>query len=137
MKLKLFLACSALLFSTTSFSSNEDAQQLVNSMCVSCHVSKGKPTIAPPLIGVVNHVKSKYPTREAFIQRIVDWVEQPDADNAIMAGAVKRFGLMPKLSYASADVRKIAAYLYDDKANLPAWYQKHFKDEHGHSPKKH
>jgi hypothetical protein len=47
-------------------------------------------------------VKSAYPQREDFVQQIIDWVEYPDKDVSLMRGAIKKFGLMPKLPYRNA-----------------------------------
>mgnify|MGYP001601411240 CR=1 FL=1 len=130
----LFLS-SSLLLTHVAPSTASTGEETFNQLCLSCHVKQGKATIAPPLFGVVNHVKNVYPDREAFIQRVVDWVESPNADQALMPGAVKKFGLMPKLAYPSSQVRKAAEYLYDADINPPSWYKEHYKKEHGKNPK--
>jgi hypothetical protein len=69
-----------------------------------------------------------------FTQRIVNWVKEPNAEDVLMPGAIRRFGLMPKLGYSELDVRLIAEYLYDGKTDLPEWYIKHYEEEHGQKP---
>jgi hypothetical protein len=43
-------------------------------------------------------------------------VEYPDKDVSLMRGAIKKFGLMPKLPYKQEEVRKVAEFLYDKKS---------------------
>jgi hypothetical protein len=83
---------------------------------------------------VINHVKGIYPEREAFVKRIVDWVDNPNPKDVLMPGAVQRFGIMPKLGYPREDVRKIAEFLYDHRVNLPQWYVEHYRQQHGREP---
>lgn len=134
MKYKILLVSSALFISNSVFA-DSDGKKLLTRLCTSCHVTEGKPTIAPPISGVINHVKSAYPARDEFIQRIVDWVGNPEKERALMPGAVKKFGLMPKLSYKPEEVKLIAEFLYDGKMYLPEWYRMHYKKEHGHEPR--
>jgi mono/diheme cytochrome c family protein len=123
--LPIFLAMS---------SSAEEGQALFEKYCIACHQVQGPPKIAPPAFGVINHVKGVYPEREAFIKRIVEWVENPNPNDVLMPGAAQRFGVMPKLGYPREDVRKIAEFLYDHRVDLPQWYIKHFRQQHGQDP---
>ena len=132
-KYYLYLASSLLLFNT-SVLAEENGESLIMKLCASCHVLEGKPTIAPPIFAVKIHVKRAYTSRDAFVQRIVDWVEDPDEAVTLMPGAVNRFGLMPKLSYKKEDVRKIAEYIYDTEFIVPEWYRKHYEQKHGAEP---
>ncbi len=121
-----------LAFVSTSASSNPGKHNY-EKLCLSCHLtSKTKDTkaIAPPIFAVKTHVKTAYPDREDFIQTIVDWVEDPDADASLMPGAIRKFGLMPKLPYAPSEVRKVAEFIYDTDFNSPNWYKKHYKAKH-------
>ncbi|MGB5603147.1 MAG: hypothetical protein WBO14_11995 [Gammaproteobacteria bacterium] len=129
----LYLALG-LLFSTSGALAEENGEFLIMKFCASCHVLEGKPTIAPPIFAVKIHVKRSYTGRDAFVQRIVDWVEHPDETIALMPGAVNRFGVMPKLPYKNEDVRKIAEYIYDTDFKVPEWYRKHYKQKHGVEP---
>jgi hypothetical protein len=83
---------------------------------------------------VINHVKERYPEREAFIQRIVEWVGNPNSNDSLMPGAIRRFGVMPKMDFPRKDVRKIAAFLYDQPLDLPQWYIEHYQQQHGKKP---
>ncbi len=136
---KLLLISSAALLAVSSLSfagdghkkDSEKGKKLLKSLCLSCHALEGKATIAPPLIAVKRHVKKAYQSEEDFVDRIVDWVEQPDAAIALMPGAIKKFGLMPKLPYDKDDVKKIAKYIYKADIEQPDWFKKHFEQKHG------
>jgi len=121
--------CSDVVMAATSGS------ELFEKHCNQCHVKAGRPTAAPPIFAVIHHLKKEYPERNEFIKKVVDWVNNPNEKESLMPGAVRRFGLMPKLGYAEADVRSIAQYLYDGEIELPVWYKKHYKEKHGTEPK--
>lgn len=108
---------------------------LYQKLCVSCHALEGRPTIAPPIFGVKNHVIGAHSEREAFVDYVVNWVKAPNADAALMPGAVRKFGVMPTLGYDDAEVRIVAEWLYDSNMRLPDWYKKHYEEEHGEAPK--
>jgi mono/diheme cytochrome c family protein len=120
--------------STTLVAEEMRGEALFQQLCAECHVSEGAPTKAPPMFAVVNHIKGSYPDREEFIERIVDWVWQPDASQSLMPGALRRFGPMPKLGYDAEQVRLIAEYLFDDGPPLPDWYVEHYRQMHGRDP---
>ena len=123
-----------LVFFSNSGFALENGSELFDRLCATCHVKQGQPTNAPPVFGMVNHVRQAYPDKEGFVERIVAWVRAPNAENVLMPGAVRRFGLMPTLGYSDNDVRLIAEYLYDGKTELPEWYKKHYEQEHGQAP---
>ena len=130
----LAVAAAAIQFLSAPVQAEPNPQELFSQLCSSCHAVQGMPTNAPPIFGVINHVRSAYPERQAFVQRIVDWVAEPDPRDTLMPGAVRRFGLMPKLGYDPEDVRVIAEYLYSMRNRPPAWYREHYRQEHGHDP---
>lgn len=134
MKKEIFIAL-LVLTSTNSFSTEVNGKHLFTKMCLSCHVVQGKPTSAPPIFAVKNHVIQQFSSRDAFVKKVTDWVAHPKAENTVMPGAVNRFGLMPQLNYDAAKVKKIAEFLYDTDLKLPNWYKKHYQEQHGELPK--
>ena len=129
---KFNLSVLILCFSSFALAEQKNGQHLFKAMCSSCHSVERESSLAPPVFGIVNHTKKAFPDREDFIERIVDWVSEPDASQSVMPNAIKKFGLMPKLPYSESDVTKIAEYLYDDKLLFPKWYQHHYNKKHGH-----
>lgn len=111
-----------------------DGFSLYQSMCSACHVASGRPTVAPPLFGVKNHVMGAYPERQEFVEYIVQWVKNPQAERSLMPGAVRRFGVMPTLPYSETDVRAVAGFIYDADLSMPDWYSEHYRQEHGKMP---
>ena len=110
----------------------QKGQTLFNTYCVACHVTTGTATIAPPVFAVVQRVKKDYSGQEEFVDRVVDWVANPSVEEALMKGAVKKFGVMPTLGYAEADVRLIAEYLYAGDLTVPAEFAEKHGDGQGH-----
>lgn len=134
MKTTFFATLGLALLSATALADEEQGARLFDELCVACHIMEGEPQAAPPVFGVINHVRKAYPQKEAFVRHIVDWVASPDAESALMPGAVRRFGLMPKLGYADEDVAAIAEFWFEKKNDLPGWYREHYEQEHGTPP---
>lgn len=117
-------------------SNSVDGKAVYEANCIACHVSEGMPTIAPPIFAVKNHVTAEYPEREDFVKRVAEWVKAPNADDVLMPGAVRKFGLMPALPHLSdEDATAVAEFLFDSDMELPDWYAKHYEEEHGEAPK--
>ena len=102
-----------------SESNDPSGEQLYDTFCSACHVKAPPATIAPPVFAMVDHVKGVYPEKAAFVNRVVGWVANPQADEALMKGAIDKFGLMPLLGYPEDQVRIIAEYLYDSDFAKP------------------
>lgn len=134
MKLTPLAALGLALVSLGALGDDEQGARLFDELCIACHILEGEPQVGPPVFGVINHVKQAHPQKEAFVRHIVDWVASPDSASALMPGAVRRFGLMPKLGYADEDVRAIAEFWFEKKNDLPGWYREHYQQEHGVAP---
>jgi len=132
-----FLSLS-LLVSPLLSAAEEEAKtgaEVYKESCAVCHVSEGKPTIAPPIFAVKNHVIDAFPERDDFIEQVKNWVKAPDEKKALMHGAIRKFGLMPPMANLSdGELQAVAGYLYDTDMDLPGWYKEHYKEEHGEMP---
>lgn len=122
----------------TATTANKNAMpgaKIYQTACMSCHLptaTKGTAKIAPPIFAVKDHVIRVYPKREDFIKRLVNWVKAPNANDVLMPGAVRKFGLMPAMPHLdSKDVTAVAEYLYDTDLGTPDWYKEHYEAEHG------
>ncbi len=111
MKLLLPLTLAAALFAA-------DGRHLFEQNCKACHIDT-KPTPAmrsklkaPPIMGVMWHVKQEFKSKDEAIAFITEYIANPTAKKAICP-SIKRFGLMPALALPKEDRRKIAEYLYD------------------------
>lgn len=99
--------------------------------CFTCHSPKGShdARVAPPMVSVKQHYIDEATTLAGFTEDLVAYVENPTEENSRMKGAVKKFGLMPKMEFSETDLRDIAAYIYHTELEAPNWYEEHFKKE--------
>ena len=118
---KKTLLITVALLSTVTAATAQNPETLFDNKCGICHV-KTKPAdmsslIAPPLMGVMRHVKMKYPTKEQAVPFMVDYVLQPSKTKAVcMPQKIQRFGLMPsqKGNVTKAELEAITAWMYDN-----------------------
>jgi len=96
---------------------DSSAKALFDIYCKSCHITT-KPVNknslkAPPIMGVMFHVKEVYPNKKEAIKFIVDYVKAPSFEKALCS-SVKRFGLMPAINISDRKLKKIAKYIYEN-----------------------
>lgn len=134
----LLLLFAALMIASCSNKKSDTSEEnaeglaLMKSYCFSCHnpTAAEDDRLAPPMFAVKRHYSGGTMKKEDFVQAIVDFVNDPSNDNSKMPGAVKKFGIMPKMGYDEEDVRKIAAYMYDNDLQKPDWFEAHRKRQH-------
>jgi len=109
---------------TTISASDMSGEQLLTANCISCHAtqhaSDESTMLAPPIMGVIRHVKEKHPNKEDAVAFMVDYIQNPSADKAACEPkSIERFGVMPSLKGAVSpeDLEKIANYAYDTYPN--------------------
>lgn len=109
------------------------AEQLYKSKCLVCHDlgSSEENAIAPPMVSVKRRYKMSYDNKEDFINAMINFVKDPTDDKVLMIKAKNQFNIMPKLAYEKPDIELIAAYIFENELPKPAWYDEHFKKEHG------
>ncbi len=99
----------------------DSAEQLFDAKCGMCHL-KSKPTdknslVAPPLMGVMRHVKMTYPNKTEALAFMRDYVMNPTKEKAVcMPQKIQRFGLMPsqKGNVTPEELEKITEWMYDN-----------------------
>ncbi len=110
-----------------SLFAQQSGKELFEANCMACHATKKpqnkKDMTAPAIMGVMYHVKQRYPNKADAVRFIVDYVKNPSPQKALCP-SVKRFGLMPKLDLDDKTLTKIAEYIYD---NYPPQGFKHPK----------
>ena len=112
----------------------KEAYMLMKNNCYACHnpnTESHETIIAPPFRAVKMHYTRTYDTKQEFVTAVVDWVQNPSKEKALMRGAVNKFNLMPMLPLGTKDLEKIAAYIYDNDVDQPKWMDSHMKEEHG------
>ena len=119
MKTKIFLAL--LLGTTVSLSAGENAQELLEKHCTTCHMTsssthtKSDKIIAPPMWGVMKKMRENFHNDDDAIKFLVEYSMHPSEDKMIFPEATKKyFGLMPSLKgkVPQEDLETIAKYLY-------------------------
>jgi mono/diheme cytochrome c family protein len=111
------------LFAIMPFAQASEGGKLFTSICMGCHTANEHLNFAAPSVHTIkSRVLQAYPRREDFINRIVQWVQRPDASRALIPEAVKRYGLMPALPYSEQQLRSIAEYLYDTEVTSSGWH---------------
>jgi len=114
---------SAALFAAAAISLQAaEGEMLFKKNCVSCHIdtmpnmADRSSFVAPPVFGVMFHVKEKYKSREDAVAFIVDYIMEPSKEKAVcLERTIKRFGLMPSMKgvVTEEEAKKIAGYMYD------------------------
>ena len=113
------LTLSLLLVGGSLFASN--GEDLFIQKCSMCHVTtppQDKSTlVAPPVFGVMRHVKMSYPTKEKAMVFMNDYVMNPSKAKAVcMPQKMKKFGLMPsqKGNVTPKELEIITSWIYDN-----------------------
>ena len=114
-------------------SGGADALKLFQQKCYACHSIATKShddIIAPPMMAVKRRYSRQYDNKEDFVNAVVSYAIDPKAENALMMGAVNQFKAMPKQDFKKEDLKKIAAYIYDNEIETPEWFEDHFQQNH-------
>ncbi|MGE0636207.1 MAG: DUF3365 domain-containing protein [Bacteroidia bacterium] len=100
------------------------ALTLLKSNCFSCHNPDMNTTdrVAPPMFKVREHYLGSETTREQFVADIQKFLNHPSEENAKMPGAIRNFGLMPKMTVSEEDSKLIAEYIYATDLASEEWH---------------
>ncbi|MBS9462598.1 DUF3365 domain-containing protein [Flagellimonas sp. 389] len=112
-------------------------KKLMENQCHLCHsptASEKEGRIGPPMVAIKAHYIDESTTKEAFIQSIWSFLEQPSEENAKLRGAVRRFGVMPYQSFKKEDIEQIGEYLYEYEIEEPSWFKKHWENNPNRKP---
>ncbi len=130
-------------FSQTTSSQNsvlgddQISEEVLSALMITCYVCHNprikaeSDVIAPPLVAVKYMYKNKFPEKQLFVDKVTDFVMEPNNQKALMQGPVMRFGVMPDMPLNEQQVRKIASYIFDNEIEEPIWFPSHFAEKHG------
>lgn len=126
-------ADSAKMASSEENEAKHPGLALMETQCYSCHHPDAPhdSRLAPPMIAVKEHYMRDEPSQQEFTNAMLEFLKQPTKDKSKMPGAVRRFGLMPKMAFNESDIIKISEYLYTEEVLAPDWYADHKKEKHG------
>lgn len=99
------------------------ALSLLKQNCFTCHNPNLEidNRIAPPMFKIRQHYYDDKTTKDEFVKNIIHFVNNPTEENSIMPGAVRNFGIMPKMSFKEEDLKIIAEYLFDTDVASDEW----------------
>ncbi|MEA3372166.1 MAG: cytochrome c [Campylobacterota bacterium] len=122
MKLRqsVILTGALLMFGSAGYAS-ESGEELFKAKCAVCHMTT-PPTdfsklVAPPVFGVMRHVKMQYPNKDEAVKFIKEYTLDPQVGKAVcMPQKIKRFGLMPsqKGKVTPEELERIAVWMFDN-----------------------
>tara|TARA_R110002111_G_scaffold251556_1_gene316003 strand:- start:6231 stop:7253 length:1023 start_codon:yes stop_codon:yes gene_type:complete len=117
----------------SSAATEHPGKKLMEANCYVCHnpTATEADRIGPPMIAIKKHYINSETSKEDFIVSMQAWIKNPNAEDAKMYGAVKRFGVMPKQAFAEKTIKQIADYMYDFEIEQPEWFEDHFNKERG------
>ncbi len=100
------------------------ALKLMSQSCFTCHNPDMEidNRVAPPLFKIREHYLGDETTKEEFVKNVVHFINNPTEENSVMPGAVRNFGLMPKMTFKDEDLKLIAAYLFENDVASDEWY---------------
>jgi cytochrome c553 len=111
-----------------------DGKKLMEVQCYICHGPKGSENdgrIAPPMVAIkARYIDKEGLNKDEFIKYVTAFVENPTEELALMKGAVKKHGLMPKQVFPKGSVEKIASFMFDYQIAEPEWFKAHW-ESHG------
>ncbi len=120
MKIKKILVAIGVLGLVSSLFASE-AEKIFDAKCSMCHIKTfpkdSSKLVAPPIMGVMRHVKMTYPKKEYAVKFIVDYVQNPTKEKAICKPQkIARFGLMPsqKGNISEQELEEVAKWLFDN-----------------------
>lgn len=105
--------------------------QILESNCFSCHSPNAsiENKVAPSMIAIKKHYITEEVTKEDFIKALIEFINTPSEENPKIPGAIKRFGVMPKMSFSDKQLTQVAGYIYDTELEAPDWFEKHYQEE--------
>lgn len=105
--------------------------KLLEQNCFSCHSPNTSLNnrVAPPMEAIKRHYIKSSTTEEDFTSDLIAFINDPKIETAKMSGAIKKFGLMPKMEFSEEQLRDIATYIYNTELEKPEWFEKHYQEE--------
>lgn len=103
----------------------KEAQKAMETHCYLCHspnAAENEGRVGPPMIKIKAHYLEQFPSRDLFVAAMVDFVEHPTNENALLSESVAKYGLMPRQQFPEGMVEQIATYLYDYQIEAPNWF---------------
>ena len=116
---KTTLLATALLLSSPLHA--QEGAELFKAKCSACHITSRphnvSTLVAPPIMGVMRHVKMNFNTKKEAVVFISDYALHPTRSKALCKSQkIMHFGVMPsqKGNVTQEELEKIASWMYDN-----------------------
>lgn len=102
--------------------------QVMESSCISCHHPNPNTEnkIAPSFTEIKISYLKQGKDMETFTQLFTQFVANPSAENAVVEGAIEKYGVMPKFDISEREAKQLATYLFHSPVEKPDWYTKYY-----------
>lgn len=99
------------------------ARDNIETVCNMCHSPTAAPDnrLAPPLEIAKRNYLAATQTKEEFVDKVVQFILYPTAEQAMLHSDVEEFGVMDPVGFSEEDVRAIAVYMYENDLEKPSW----------------
>ena len=109
----------------------QEGRKLMETHCYLCHspnAAENEGRIAPPMVAIkARYIDKEGYNKEEFIAAVTSFVKNPTEEKALMYGAVKKHGLMPKQTFPDGSIEKIANFMFDYQIEEPEWFKAHWE----------
>ncbi len=113
-KLLIFTGLGLLFgFSAQASMNPKDGKGIFIENCSVCHSIAPPPKSAPPIMPLASRYHMKFKTKKEGVDHLVAYMKSPNKEKSVDVQAVTRFGLMPAISMADADLRVVAEWVWD------------------------
>ena len=104
---------------------------LLENSCFSCHNPNPSidNNITPSLAAIKKHYINKNTSFKEFLKDFTTFLNNPTKENSKIPNALKRFGVMPKMSLTEGEIENMALYIYNTELEKSNWFEKHFNEE--------
>ncbi len=104
---------------------NRKALRIISTTCFTCHSPEreidNKARTGPPIYKIRPHYMRDGITREEFVADISSFLKEPTEAKAKLKGAIRNFGLMPRMPLPDEDIRIIAEYMFENDMTAEQW----------------
>ncbi|NOT38359.1 MAG: DUF3365 domain-containing protein [Saprospiraceae bacterium] len=99
---------------------------LLKNNCFNCHNPELNTVtqIAPSMDKIREQYFNNNNSKDQFVNKIINFTNNPTIENSIMPDAVSNFGLMPKQMYKQEELKIIAEYIYENDLKSSEWLAK-------------
>jgi cytochrome c551/c552 len=100
---------------------NIEALSIVQKNCTSCHHPNEQNSIAPSLKDIHAFYNNKFSSQNKGHLKLFSFLSSPKDETAMMKDAVKKYGLMPKISLSDEELKAVAELLYGFNFSKENW----------------